>query len=231
CTLKYACTKAYMIYLVQSIVAWGISYAGGYPIARKFLGESTMEEATNWLNRWGAMGIFLARMMPFAPSDPVSYIAGAGRMKFKTFIIPVIIGSLIATTLYTIMGYIVYRTGKDLSEGITSEMELADTILLAIFLGCLLLVAVVIVYQRRKLRELDRVAVPDDGFLTPEEIAAKSSPDPATSQEEIIERYEKAQKTGLEMDKALVTSFAIGFTIVLYIIVLAWLVINGIFLT
>ncbi|MFX1536864.1 MAG: TVP38/TMEM64 family protein [Promethearchaeota archaeon] len=187
-----------------ALFAWGVSYVGGYPIARKFLGEDAMEESTKWLNRWGAFGIFLARMMPFAPSDPVSYIAGAGRMKLKSFLLPLIVGSLIATTLYTIMGYMIFRG----LEGAGATTQLADTILFGIFLACFAVIIVVVIYKRAKFRQESVPEVgwsrvsglgvvyrektpypnPDDEFLTPEEIeeleaeeSKQSSTDEASS--------------------------------------------------
>jgi len=56
---------------------------------------------------WRADGlrlVFLARMVPVIPSSLVSYVAGASRMRFSSFFLATVLGSLPEIVLYTFLG-------------------------------------------------------------------------------------------------------------------------------
>jgi len=90
--------------LVASSICFYISHKGGRPIALRFIGESGIEFADNWFNRWGKWAVLLGRFAPVIPFDPISYGAGLTKMRFRSFIIPTGIGTLPRALIYVFLG-------------------------------------------------------------------------------------------------------------------------------
>jgi len=94
-----------------------VSRKGGRPVAIRFVGERGMKFADNWFNRWGAWAVLLGRFAPFIPFDSISYSAGLTQMKFKSFLIPTMIGTFPRVAFYAFLGYYFGGTLQDIAHG------------------------------------------------------------------------------------------------------------------
>ena len=79
-------------------------------LSAKTLRSSKREEATNILNKYGAVGIIISRGVPIL-SESISYTAGFMKMKFRNFFWLNVIGYLPITLLYAYFGSL----GSDLN--------------------------------------------------------------------------------------------------------------------
>jgi uncharacterized membrane protein YdjX (TVP38/TMEM64 family) len=90
--------------VVAAFVAFYISRKGGRSVAMRFVGERGIEFADNWFNHWGVWAVLLGRITPFIPFDVISYSAGLTQMKFRSFIVPTVIGTLPRAFFYAFLG-------------------------------------------------------------------------------------------------------------------------------
>ena len=90
--------------VVAAFIGFYISRKGGRSIAMRFVGERGIEFADNWFNRWGVWAVLLGRIAPFIPFDVISYSAGLTQMKFRSFIVPTVIGTLPRAFFYAFLG-------------------------------------------------------------------------------------------------------------------------------
>ncbi len=90
--------------VVAAFIGFYISRKGGRAVAIRFVGERGIEFADNWFNRWGVWAVLLGRIAPFIPFDVISYSAGLTKMKFRSFMIPTVIGTLPRALFYAFLG-------------------------------------------------------------------------------------------------------------------------------
>lgn len=90
--------------IVAAFISFYISRKGGRSVALRFVGERGIEFADNWFNRWGVWAVLLGRFAPFIPFDVISYSAGLTQMKFRSFMIPTVIGTLPRALFYAFLG-------------------------------------------------------------------------------------------------------------------------------
>jgi len=90
--------------VVAAFIAFYISRKGGRSVALRFVGERGIEFADNWFNHWGVWAVLLGRITPFIPFDVISYSAGLTQMKFRSFIVPTVIGTLPRAFFYAFLG-------------------------------------------------------------------------------------------------------------------------------
>lgn len=90
--------------VAAAFISFYISRKGGRSVAMRFVGERGIEFADNWFNRWGVWAVLLGRFVPFIPFDVISYSAGLTQMKFRSFIIPTVIGTLPRVLFYAFLG-------------------------------------------------------------------------------------------------------------------------------
>jgi len=90
--------------VVAAFIGFYISRKGGRSVALRFVGERGIEFADNWFNRWGVWAVLLGRFAPFIPFDVISYSAGLTQMKFRSFMIPTVIGTLPRAFFYAFLG-------------------------------------------------------------------------------------------------------------------------------
>jgi len=102
--------------LVAAFIGFYISRKGGRSVAIRFVGERGIEFADNWFNRWGIWAVLFGRIAPFIPFDVISYSAGLTQMKFRSFIVPTIIGTLPRALFYAFLGGYFEGTLQDLIE-------------------------------------------------------------------------------------------------------------------
>jgi membrane protein DedA with SNARE-associated domain len=84
--------------LIGSILAYGIGYYGGRPLAVKYgryvlLSQHDLDKADRWFARWGNGVIFFSRLLPIVRTF-ISFPAGIARMPFWRFCIYSFLGSL-----------------------------------------------------------------------------------------------------------------------------------------
>jgi uncharacterized membrane protein YdjX (TVP38/TMEM64 family) len=90
--------------VVAAFIGFYISRKGGRSVAIRFVSDKGMEFADNWFDRWGVWAVLLGRLAPFVPFDVISYSAGLTQMKFRSFIVPTVIGTLPRALFYAFLG-------------------------------------------------------------------------------------------------------------------------------
>lgn len=95
-----------------AILSWTSSMAGaalcfflsrvyGRGLAEKLVSKFALEEVDGFFDRYGKNTIFVARLLPFVPFDPISYAAGLTPMSFGGFFLATGLGQLPATIVYS----------------------------------------------------------------------------------------------------------------------------------
>jgi len=128
--------------VVAAFIGFYISRKGGRSVAIRFAGERGIEFADNWFNHWGVWAVLLGRIAPFIPFDVISYSAGLTRMKFRSFMVPTVIGTLPRAFFYAFIGG--YFSGK-LKELIQYYPEVPRELEGTIFVFNIILLTIVIV--------------------------------------------------------------------------------------
>lgn len=76
------------------LLCYYISRKGGRPLVRKFVGNSALNMADEFIHKYGIWAIIIARFIPFIPFDPVSYASGLVDMDIKKYSIGTFLGSI-----------------------------------------------------------------------------------------------------------------------------------------
>ncbi len=95
-----------------AILSWTSSMAGaalcfflsrvyGRGLTEKLVSKFALEEVDGFFARYGKNTIFVARLLPFVPFDPISYAAGLTPMSFGGFFLATGLGQLPATIVYS----------------------------------------------------------------------------------------------------------------------------------
>lgn len=69
----------------------------------KTLGDA-MQIADNWIEKWGAVAVLVARLAPPIPFDAVSYGSGLTKIRFKPYIAATTVGAFPRALMYTYIG-------------------------------------------------------------------------------------------------------------------------------
>ncbi|MCL4332283.1 MAG: DedA family protein [Candidatus Thermoplasmatota archaeon] len=94
--------------LVGALVAYHIGYYGGEPFVKKvgryiLLDESAVTKTTAWFHKYGALSVFLTRLVPVFRTF-ISIPAGIAKMNRVKFSIYTFVGSLIWDTILIYLG-------------------------------------------------------------------------------------------------------------------------------
>ena len=94
-------------YIGASVTYW-VARLLGRPLVLKFgkyifLTEKKLQHADEWIARYGASGIFMARLLPVV-RHVISIPAGIMGMRFSTFSVMTIVGSLLWCSVLAIFG-------------------------------------------------------------------------------------------------------------------------------
>ncbi len=95
-----------------AILSWSSAMAGaalcfaisrfyGRGVAEKFASKMALDDVEVFFEKYGKNTIFVARLLPFVPFDPISYAAGLTPMKFGGFFLATGLGQLPATIVYS----------------------------------------------------------------------------------------------------------------------------------
>lgn len=85
--------------LLGAAAGYGLGRALGEPMVRALAGETARTRAQDFMNRHGAQGVLLVRLMPVLPAEVLSLVAGAARMGFRPFMLATAVGVLPVTLL------------------------------------------------------------------------------------------------------------------------------------
>lgn len=91
--------------MVAASLCFGLARALGRPAVERLLGGAAVLEATDrFFVRHGRQAIFLSRLLPFVPLDPVSYAAGLTSTRLRAFLLATGLGLLPVTLVYSYLG-------------------------------------------------------------------------------------------------------------------------------
>ncbi|MFX1442945.1 MAG: TVP38/TMEM64 family protein [Promethearchaeota archaeon] len=135
--------------MAAGLLCYYIAYKGGRPLAEKFVGESALNMADHFIEKYGTGAILIARLLPFIAFDPISYISGVLKYPIKKYTLATFIGSIPRAFFYAFLGaaLISHKPGEpiNLSEipfgKIEAQAALFNNILL-IILGVLVVIFV-----------------------------------------------------------------------------------------
>ncbi|QRN84782.1 TVP38/TMEM64 family protein [Clostridia bacterium] len=87
--------------MAGAALCFGISRFYGRGVAEKFASKMALDEVEIFFEKYGKNTIFVARLLPFVPFDPISYAAGLTPMTFGGFFLATGLGQLPATIVYS----------------------------------------------------------------------------------------------------------------------------------
>ncbi len=135
--------------MAAGLLCYYIAYKGGRPLAEKFVGESALNMADVFIEKYGTGAILIARLLPFVAFDPISYISGVLRYPIKKYTIATFIGSIPRAFFFAFLGasLISHKPGEPINlseipfEKVEAQAALFNNILL-IILGVLVVIFV-----------------------------------------------------------------------------------------
>jgi len=95
--------------MFAGVVTYYIAVLGGRPMMERFLGQENLDVLDFYITKHGAAVILIARAFPFMAFDPISYASGFLKIKFKTYFIATLIGSVIRCLFYAWLGSTLYE--------------------------------------------------------------------------------------------------------------------------
>ncbi|TFG05027.1 MAG: DedA family protein [Promethearchaeota archaeon] len=126
--------------MAAGLLCYYVAYKGGRPLAEKFVGESALNMADNFIKKYGTGAIVIARLLPFVAFDPISYISGILKYPVKKYTIATFIGSIPRAFFYAFLGatLISHEPGETINlseipfERVEAQAALFNNILLII---------------------------------------------------------------------------------------------------
>jgi len=70
----------------------------------RWVKEETRDRWQSFMDTHGGYAILATRLMPFVPFDPISYLAGMGKIRFSTFFMMTLLGQIPAGFAYSYLG-------------------------------------------------------------------------------------------------------------------------------
>jgi uncharacterized membrane protein YdjX (TVP38/TMEM64 family) len=90
--------------LLAAAVAFGLGRALGPATIDRLIGEKTERKVEEFVERYGAWGVVVARISPVVSTDAVSFVAGLVCMRFARFMLATAAGTLPLTALVAWLG-------------------------------------------------------------------------------------------------------------------------------
>lgn len=90
--------------MLGAALCFGLSRLFGRDAVSKLTGKGVLQSVDQFFVSYGAKSIFIARLLPFVPFDPISYAAGLTGMGFLPFFVATGLGQLPATIIYSYAG-------------------------------------------------------------------------------------------------------------------------------
>mgnify|MGYP001565608612 CR=1 FL=1 len=98
-----------------AIVGYYIGLYGGRPFLNKYgkyflVTSDKLKFVEIWFKKWGAYSVLVSRLIPFIPYKVFSIASGIGKIKFSTFVIFTLIGSIPRSFILGYFGSLLYTT-------------------------------------------------------------------------------------------------------------------------
>ncbi len=90
--------------MLGAMLCYWLAWWYGRDLVERVAPQRTLRQFDELTRRWGMWAVFVARLLPFVPFDPVSYAAGLARLGFVRFVIATGVGQLPATIVYSMAG-------------------------------------------------------------------------------------------------------------------------------
>ena len=126
--------------MAAGLLCYYVASKGGRPLAEKFVGESALNMADSFIEKYGTGAIVLARLLPFVAFDPISYISGILKYPIKKYTLATFIGSIPRAFFYAFLGAVLisHKPGETINlseipfEKIQAQAAVFNNILLII---------------------------------------------------------------------------------------------------
>jgi uncharacterized membrane protein YdjX (TVP38/TMEM64 family) len=114
--------------MIAGVLTYYIAVLGGRPMMERFLGQENLDVLDFYIGKYGATVILIARAFPFMAFDPISYASGFLKIKFRTYFIATLIGSVIRCIFYAWLGSTLFEGDPwDLANNPDKAQELINT--------------------------------------------------------------------------------------------------------
>lgn len=90
--------------MAAGLLCYYISVKGGRPMAEKFIGEKSIELIDDLLEKYGSPIIFIGRVIPFIPFDPISFASGVLEIDAKKYSLATFVGVVPRVIFYCFLG-------------------------------------------------------------------------------------------------------------------------------
>lgn len=110
---------------LAAAVCYGLGRGYGTLISDALIPQSTIQTYEDFFELHGGKTILIARLMPFVPFDPISYVAGIARIPFGRFFVATFLGQFPAGMTYSYLAQQVNEPRMFVVSGITALTALA----------------------------------------------------------------------------------------------------------
>ena len=86
---------------IAAAICYGLGRGYGTLITDSLISRKSVEKYESFFQQHGGVTVLIARLIPFVPFDPISYVAGMVRMPFWTFFWATMIGQFPAGMAYS----------------------------------------------------------------------------------------------------------------------------------
>ncbi len=86
---------------LAATICYVLGRACGEPLVNRLTTEQQRRRSDALMSRHGVTAILVARLLPFVPFDPISYLAGAARMPLGPFVAATLVGQVPAGMTYS----------------------------------------------------------------------------------------------------------------------------------
>jgi len=95
--------------VIGSFIVFTLSKKYGRPLFKKIANKKLYKNINSASKKYGAMFLFVTRIMPFFPHDIISYSVGTTSISRKDFILATIFGFLIHSFIHNYVGDSIYK--------------------------------------------------------------------------------------------------------------------------
>ncbi|MEM1294037.1 MAG: TVP38/TMEM64 family protein [Verrucomicrobiota bacterium] len=117
------CLSIFSATIAASICYW-IGRFLGEPLANRLVSTERLAKWKELTDNHGPSTILGARLLPFVPFDPISYIAGIVNMRFLPFFVMTLIGQIPAGFAYSYLGVQITEPKKLVVTGVCTVIGL-----------------------------------------------------------------------------------------------------------
>lgn len=117
------CLSIFSATIAASICYW-IGRSLGEPLANRLFSAKRLAKWKELTDSHGPNTVLVARLLPFVPFDPISYIAGIVNMRFVPFFVMTLIGQIPAGFAYSYLGVQITEPKKLVVTGVCTVIGL-----------------------------------------------------------------------------------------------------------